>query len=233
MADSVELMQLRLETAMLSELFSSVSGSGTDDGSGVSFDSMLSEALGASGGVSGLSELAPFAASSFAAGTPAAGTAAGRQTASPQILSFIENHEGFAATPYRGLDYWNETTGYGHVVQPGEACGSEALTRGQAESMLKSDLVPCEESVNKEFAGTNLSQNQFDALVSFSYGLGTNIWSKTPKLVSDIKSGASADVLKQDFVNCAHVGGKLPQGLVNRRLDEWQVFCTGTYPELP
>lgn len=228
MMTSTDLMRIQMETAMLRELMGTVSGNKTsasgetgNAAGGLSFGALFEDALTAAG----VSSAQGVEGSAVSGG-------ASSGSVSPQMLAFIENHEGFSAAPYRGVDSWNETVGYGHVVTAGENYDNTALTQTQAEALLKSDLVPCEESVRREFAGTPLSQNQFDALVSFSYNLGTNIWEKTPKLVSDIKSGAPADALRQDFLACSHVGDSQVQGLVTRRLDEWQVFCGGTYPVL-
>jgi lysozyme len=152
------------------------------------------------------------------------GTAGAMQT-SGSAVAFIAQHEGFMPTAYRGIDYQNQTIGYGHVIQPGESF--DTLTPQQGQQLLKKDLTQFENSVNKEFSGTNLSQNQFDALVSFSYNTGANVWSKVPKLTGDIKSGASADVLKADFSACSNCNGQYVQGLNNRRMDEWQMFTGG------
>lgn len=144
--------------------------------------------------------------------------------ASENAVAFIAEHEGFSAAAYRGADYQNQTIGYGHVIEPGESF--QSLTQPQAMDLLKSDLTPYVESVNKEFSDTNLTQNQKDALVSFSYNLGANIWSETPQLVSDIKSGATADTLKEDFLRCDNCNGAELTGLRNRRLDEYNLFIS-------
>jgi GH24 family phage-related lysozyme (muramidase) len=150
---------------------------------------------------------------------------AGAMQASNNAIDFIEQHEGFSPTAYSGIDSQNQTIGYGHVIQPGE--NISVLSNSQGTELLKKDLTQFEDSVNQEFAGVNLTQNQFDALVSFSYNTGANIWSKVPQLTSDIKSGASADVLKSDFAACSNCNGEFVQGLYNRRMDEWQMFTGG------
>lgn len=221
MADSVNLMMIKLEGAMLGKLLSNSGlGQSTDNDSGISFENILDNAIDGTNGTS-----LDYTANT----TDSSAKTAGGMQVSDSMVKFIENQEGFSSTPYRGVDSWNETTGYGHVISAGETYGSTALTQTQAEQLLKSDLQTSVDSVNKEFKDTKLTQNQFDSLVSFAYNLGPNIWSKTPNLVNDVKLGASADVLKEDFLNCAHSGGKIVQGLVNRRLDEWQVYTSGDY----
>lgn len=147
---------------------------------------------------------------------------AGGMQASDNVIKFIAQHEGFLPTAYRGIDYQNQTIGYGHVIQPGE--NIDVLSRQQGADLLKKDVKQFEDSVNQEFTGVSLTQNQFDALVSFCYNTGVNIWSKVPQLTSDIKAGASANALKADFAACSNCNGEFVQGLYNRRMDEWQMF---------
>lgn len=145
---------------------------------------------------------------------------------SDSLIQFLEKHEGYAPTPERGLDSQNLTVGYGHVVQPGEVF--TYLTPQQAEDLLKSDLPEYINSVQREFAGMTLKQNQFDALVSLCYNLGPNIWSRI-NLTNAIKSNATPDVLQQDFESLDYVNGSEAQGLLNRRIAEYQMFVNGVY----
>lgn len=152
---------------------------------------------------------------------------AGDRQASAQLVNFVAAHEGYSATAYRGADVQNQTIGYGHVVQAGES--TAPLSRAQALTLLKSDLKSSVASVNREFAGVDLTQSQFDALVSFSYNLGDHIWSRATQLTSDIKSGASADTLRSDFIRFNHCNGQELTGLTTRRVDEWDMFVDGRY----
>ena len=158
--------------------------------------------------------------------TPPAPTGTpGNMIVSDALVSFIATYEGFYATAYRGVDFQNLTIGYGHVILPGEIFTS--LTQAEGLALLKSDLIGYQQSVNNEF-GVILNQNQFDSLVSFCYNTGKNVWSQA-NLTNDVKSGASADVLKTDFTNWSHCNGVVVPGLINRRLDEWEMFVYGDY----
>lgn len=183
-----------------------------DSSTAASSDGLLSSLLGL------------YGASFAPAGSATQTSSASQNGITDNVVNFISQHEGYAATAYRGVDYWNRTIGYGHVITEGE--NLTYLTQQQATDLLKSDLTSYAASVDKEFSDTKLTSNQRDSLISFCYGLGTNIWSKVPKLVSDIKSGASDDVLRTDFTNCDHCGGKEVRGLYNRRLDEWKLFVS-------
>jgi len=146
---------------------------------------------------------------------------------SNKLVQFVAVHEGYYSTPYRGADSQNLTIGYGHVIEPNENYTN--LTKSQALELLKKDLSGSVDSVNKEFGGQNLTQNQFDSLVSFAFNLGNNIWSTSPKLTGDIKAGASAETLKADFASFDNCNGKELSGLYNRRIDEWGMFVSGSY----
>lgn len=237
MSDLLSVAVLEMETRMLDRLCTSggmnqigeVENRNTDTAE-TSFTDMLNAVLlqGAQFGLNGgLSADATGLAERCSQARNFVGVSSGGQGVSDALVNFITEHEGYSSTPYRGTDYWNETVGYGHVVKPGE--NIQYLSRQDALELLKSDIQPCIDSVSKEFAGTNLTQPQFDALVSFSYQLGTNIWPQVPHLVNDIRSGASAETLKQDFASCDHCGGEEVQGLLNRRMDEWKMFTSGEY----
>ena len=72
------------------------------------------------------------------------------------------------------------------------------------------------------YVSVPLTQNQFDALVSFCYNVGqSSLLSSTllKKLNNKDYKGASNEFLKWN-----KSGGKVLQGLVNRRKDEREVF---------
>lgn len=155
-----------------------------------------------------------------------AGTGDNGTGVSDSLIQFIKNHEGFSPTPYRGVDSWNLTIGYGHVIEPGE--NYTFLTEAQATDLLKQDLAVFIASVDKEFQGVNLKQNQIDALVSLCYNLGPNIWGSI-NLTDDVKAGAPADVIKRDFEALDHVKGTVVLGLLHRRDDEYEMYEYGYY----
>ncbi len=65
-----------------------------------------------------------------------------------------------------------------------------------------------------------VNQNQFDALVSLAYNVGTAGIHGILNLVNAGKFEQAAD----SFVNYNHAGGKVVKGLTNRRLDERELF---------
>lgn len=152
---------------------------------------------------------------------------------SESLIKFLESWEGFVSGPSdpgaHGVDYWNTTVGYGHVMLKGDNI-SFPLTQATAETLLKNDLTSqgYVASVANTFSGLHLKQNQIDALVSFAYNLGAHIWGKV-NLTADIKAGASADKITADFCACSHVGGAACAGLLRRRQAEAAMFNTAQY----
>lgn len=110
------------------------------------------------------------------------------------------------------------TIGYGHTagVKPGDCCTTE-----QAEAMLHADIAWAEAFVNHIVTGI-LTQGEFDALVDFTFNLGSgNFQSST--LLKLVNAGDMEDAAKQ-FEQWDHAGGKVVAGLLRRRLAEEQVF---------
>lgn len=131
----------------------------------------------------------------------------------------IANYEGCKLQAYQdGVGVW--TIGYGHTrsVKAGDTC-----TITQAQQWLADDLASAEADVSR-LCQVYLTQNQFDALVSFAYNLGGGALAKSTLLkrlnVSDY-DGAS-----KQFALWNLVGGKPSLGLTRRRAAEATMFST-------
>src|SRR6185312_351003 len=93
---------------------------------------------------------------------------------SPQGLTLIKNFEGLRLSAYRDVaGVW--TIGYGSTryhdgkpVKPGDKLANPQ----QAEALLNNTLGQYEDAVG-QYVKVSLSQSQFDALVSFTYNVGT------------------------------------------------------------
>ena len=100
--------------------------------------------------------------------------AASDMKTSSQGINMIKSFEGFIKWPQMDNGQW--TVGYGTGVS-GEALEkykSSGITQDEATKLLAEYLGSFEDSVNDFIDDNNLklSQNQFDALVSFTYNLG-------------------------------------------------------------
>ncbi|MGU8435448.1 glycoside hydrolase family protein [Clostridium perfringens] len=145
---------------------------------------------------------------------------------SDDLINFLASYEGFSSIPYRGVDYQNRTIGYGHVIRYGEKF--TCLTESEAKNLLKKDLKSTVNLVLNITKGLNLSQNRLEALVSFAYNCGSGALSRSI-LLKDIKNGASDEKIKEDFLEWSYCNGIKLKDLMNRRLDEWEIFSKGDY----
>lgn len=141
-------------------------------------------------------------------------------------INFIADYENFYPTPYERLDYQNQTIGYGHVITSGE--NFKILTEYEAKTLLKNDLKKFVYSVNTMVSALNLTQFQFDALVSFAYNCGANAL-KYSILLKDIKANASIETIKEDFLMWCNCNGKRELGLYRRRYDEFEMYSNADY----
>lgn len=113
------------------------------------------------------------------------------------------------------------TIGFGSTgphVKPGMV-----ITPKQAEDLLRDDVTRFEACVSKQVT-VPLSQNQFDALVSFAFNLGCgNLASSTllKKLNAKDYAGAASE-----FAKWNRAGGKVLAGLTRRREAEKALFLS-------
>ncbi|WP_063454339.1 lysozyme [Acinetobacter johnsonii] len=143
---------------------------------------------------------------------------------SPSGIDLICNFEGKRLTAYDdGVGVW--TIGFGTTVYPNgiKVMKGDTCTEAQAKTYMAHDLKKFEATVNKAVT-VQLNQNQFDALVSLAYNIGTNAFSKSTLVkklnANDIRGAAD------QFDVWVNAGGKHMQGLVNRRAKEKALFLS-------
>jgi lysozyme len=135
-------------------------------------------------------------------------------------LEFIKCFESFSPTTYlcpAGVP----TIGYGHVLLPGEHY--QGISMDIAEELLRKDLISAEKAVIRNIC-QNLEQNQFDALVSFTYNLGSGALQRST-LRQKVNYGASILEIKHEFMKWVNAGGRRLAGLVRRREAEGGMFA--------
>ena len=124
-------------------------------------------------------------------------------TLSKAGADIIKRYEGFVAHPYKdAVGVW--TIGYGNTYYPDGTKVTrhdKPLTESEA-AKLKQDIIDQDfgAAVNRIFADEikagKLSQNQFDALVSLAYNIGTGALARSNSITKNIKAGrmqAAAD----------------------------------------
>lgn len=131
-------------------------------------------------------------------------------------LKLIIDFEGFCPKATKAVKtekYY--TIGYGHYGK--DVDENQSITKEQALSLLKKDIKRFETKVMKYNDCYNFTQNEFDALVSFSYNVG-NIDQLTAKGTRTKKEIADAMLL---YIKS---GGNVLNGLRKRRNKERELF---------
>lgn len=135
-------------------------------------------------------------------------------------LNLIKSFEGCRLTAYKCLPtevYY--TIGYGHY-------GSDVkvgmkITEKQAEELLLQDCKKAIKNVNSFMSKYNFNQNQFDALVSFAFNVGSinQLTASGTRTLEQISSKITA---------YNKSSGRVIRGLVKRRAKEKELFDTPT-----
>jgi lysozyme len=155
-----------------------------------------------------------------------------RLTASRAAFDLIASFEGFRTRAARAPDgHW--TLGFGHTATAREGL---TVTRTEAEDLLRWDLLPIEDTV-RQVALTPLSQNQFDALVSFAFNIGIENFRSSDVLKYLNQGQPVAAALSMHAWRRAHVNGRVLtiDALVRRRAVESALFLepVGARPAAP
>lgn len=146
------------------------------------------------------------------------------------IKSQIMEFEGYLPNPETdgGRDC---SVGYGHTIHEGPCNGGVdelpfyGTDQAEAEKLLETDLLEAEETV-KAYVDVKLTQNQFDALVDFTFNLGSGhfIDSTVREMLNLGEYDAAADeILLYDMTQINGEDVTLP-GLTTRRKFESRLF---------
>ena len=139
-------------------------------------------------------------------------------------IELIKKYEGFMSEPYK-CPAGVPTIGYGATYYPnGERVNMNdvSITKETAELYLMNMLGSYENAVNR-YVQVTLTQNQFDALVSFAYNLGNGSLQKSTLLKRVNANPCDSDITNQ-FNRWVKAGGKTLRGLVKRRKEEAKLY---------
>lgn len=135
-------------------------------------------------------------------------------------IGFIKSFETLQLKAYKAVPtelYF--TVGYGHYGP--DVNSSTELTKEEAERLLMVDLAAYERAVS--MTGVTFTQNQFDALVSFTFNVGVNAFLSST-LLKKIRARASEADIRAEFYRWNKSGGKVLPGLVKRRQAEADMY---------
>ena len=144
------------------------------------------------------------------------------KTVSNSGMVLICSFEGLRLNAYDdGVGVW--TIGFGTTIYPNgiKVKKGDTCTEAQAKVYMAHDLKKFESAVNSAVT-VPINQNQFDALVSLAYNIGTSAF-KNSTLVKKLNAGDIRGAAAQ-FNVWNKGGGKVMQGLVNRRKSEKALF---------
>jgi GH24 family phage-related lysozyme (muramidase) len=133
---------------------------------------------------------------------------------SDQGIAMIKEFEGLRLTTYKcaaGV----KTIGYGHTGS--DVYFGQRITEREAENLLRADLARFEKHVNSYDSAYGWTQNEFDALVSFAFNVGsidqlTYNGVRSKKMIAD------------KMLEYCKAGGKRISGLMARRQREREMF---------
>ncbi|KWK91792.1 muraminidase [Burkholderia ubonensis] len=138
-----------------------------------------------------------------------------------QGIELIKHFEGLRLARY--LDAVGKPTiGYGHLILPHERF-THPLTPAEADALLRQDLRSAELSLRK-LLRVPVTQQQFDALMSFVLNLGSGRL-RSSTLLRYLNAGAPARAADQ-FLVWNKAGGRPLAGLTRRRQAERALFLS-------
>ena len=133
-------------------------------------------------------------------------------------FDLTKQFEGLRLAAYQDqVGVW--TIGYGHTGR--EVHGGMTITEDQADTLLHSDIAGAVVCVNRAVTA-NITQCHFDALVDFTFNLGSGrLLGST--LLRHVNAG-EFDLAAPQFLLWDHAGGVVVPGLLARRQAEVTLF---------
>jgi N-acetylmuramoyl-L-alanine amidase len=145
-----------------------------------------------------------------------------------KCLEFIQKHEGLRLDAYPdSAGIW--TIGYGSVLYEDQSHvkAGDKITLEKAFSLLSKEVEEKSDAVRKVLKPGTLTQNQFDALVSFAYNVGTEAL-RTSTLLKRVNANPADPSIRDAFLmwNKIHRDGQLVavDGLTKRREEEADLY---------
>ena len=140
---------------------------------------------------------------------------------------FLQDREGLRLTAYNNGDKW--TIGYGNTYyKDGSSVKrGDVITKAQAETLFNDILVEFENDVAKLVVPAKLTQNQFNALVSYAYNRGSYRFAAT-KLIDMVIANPNDPNIRKQFEIEWGTATKFKTALINRRKLEAELYFTGS-----
>lgn len=142
-------------------------------------------------------------------------------------LRLVEGFEGLYLHAYHGAADVPGllTIGYGHTSAAGapKVVAGQTITKQEADDILRSDLSSVEAEVEK-VVKVPLNDNQFAAIVSFTFNVGGSAL-RGSTLLRKLNAGDYSTV-PSELLKWANSNGRRQEGLVSRRRREGLLFMS-------
>lgn len=136
-------------------------------------------------------------------------------------IELLKQFEGCRLTAYQdSVGVW--TIGFGTTAGVKEG---QTISQVKAEEYLRFDLAIFEKAVTESLK-VPVNQNQFDALVSFTYNVGVSAF-RSSTLLNLINEKTDKKVVAAEFSKWVKAGNQTLPGLVSRRKAESELFLKG------
>jgi lysozyme len=159
--------------------------------------------------------------------------------ASKELIKMLKHHEGVRYKPYQcPAKLW--TIGVGSVLYPEQAkipSSIEGMARRKAwpvkpednrkwseeevDKLLAKDVARFERGLER-YLPIRLSQNEYDAILSFCFNLGLGTFQRSTLRQALLRGDKITAI--QSLLKYNKAGGKVLKGLDNRRKDEAALF---------
>lgn len=147
----------------------------------------------------------------------------------------IKDFEGLRLKPYL-CSAGVPTIGYGTTRYPNGfkvTMKDKEITKQQANLYFDNDIIAFEKDLNSLIKGITLTQNQYNALLSFGYNLGMDIdidmiaeGLGDSTLLKLIKRNPLDGNIAKEFLKWNKAKGQVNRGLTNRRIKESALYFT-------
>lgn len=145
---------------------------------------------------------------------------------------FLQQREGFSSTPYlcsAGIP----TIGFGNTFYPDGrkvTLKDKPITRAYAIQIFQNVVAQFVKDVNL-LVTSDITQNQFNALVSFAYNVGSDIdvdkiveGLGDSTLLKKVNANPNDKTIKNEFAKWNKANGKINNGLISRRQLESELY---------
>jgi len=138
-------------------------------------------------------------------------------TISERGIELIKRFEGLQLKAYK-CPAGVMSIGYGHTK---DVSPTDEITEEKATELLKLDVKHADRVVS--FYTKNLTQNQFDALVSFVFNVGSGNF-KSSTLLKKINADPKDPTIRTEFEKWVKSSGEVLPGLIARRRAESELY---------